>query len=70
MKVSTGKSHLLLSTATTTIGNSYIELEDEQVLLGIDSNLIFENYIDSICKKASQKLNALARIASYMNIQK
>ena len=70
MKVSTGKSHLLLSTATTTIGNSYIELEDEQVLLGIDSNLIFENYIDSICKKASQNLNALARIASYMNIQK
>ena len=70
MKVNTVKGHLLLSRATTTIGNSYIELEDEQVLLGSDSNLIFENYINSICKKASQKLNAVARIAPYMNIQK
>ena len=75
MKVNTGKSHLLLSgnsRATTTIDNIYIESEDEQVLLGItiDSNLTFENHINSICKKASQKLNALARIAPYMNIQK
>ena len=75
MKVNTGMSHLLLSgnsRATATIDNSYIESEDEQVLLGItiDSNLTFENYINSICKKASQKLNALARIAPYMNIQK
>ena len=36
----------------------------------IDSKLTFENHINSICKKASQKLNALARIAPYMNIQK
>ena len=75
MKVNTGKSHLLLSgnsRATATIDNSYIESEDQQVLLGItiDSNLTFENHINSICKKASQKLNALARIAPYMNIQK
>ena len=35
------------------------------MLLGItiDSNLTFENQIDSICKRASQKLNALARVA-------
>ena len=75
MKVNTGKSHLLLSgnsRATATIDNSYIESEDEQVLLGIttDSNLTFENHVRNICKKASQKLNALARIAPYMNIQK
>ena len=75
MKVNTGKSHLLLSgnfRATVTIDNSYIESEDEQVLLGIiiDSNLTFENHINSICKKASQKLNDLVRIAPYMNIQK
>ena len=75
MKVNTGKSHLLLSgnsRATATIDNSYSESEDEQVLLGItiDSNLTFENHINSICKKASQKLNALARITPYMNIQK
>ena len=75
MKVNTGKGHLLLSgnsRATATIENSYIESEDEQVLLGItiDSNLTFENHINSICNKTSQKLNALARIAPYMNIQK
>ena len=68
MKVNTGKIHPLLSCnfrATATIDNSYIE-----VLLGItvDSNLTFENHINSICKKASQKLNALAKIAPYMNI--
>ena len=54
MKVNTGKSHLLLSgnsRATATTGNSYIESEDEQVLLGItiDSNLTFENHIRNIC---------------------
>ena len=75
MKVNTGKNHLLLSgnsRAMATIDNSYIKSEDEQVLLGItiDSNLTFENHINSICKKASQKLNVLARIAPYMNIQK
>ena len=75
LKVNTGKSHLLLSgnsRATATIDNSYTESEDEQILLGItiDSNLTFENHINSICKKACQKLNALARIAPYMNIQK
>ena len=54
------------------LDNSYIGLEDEQVLLviKIDSNLNIENHINSICKKASQKLNALARITPYMNMQK
>ena len=75
MKVNTVKSHLLLSgssRATATIDNSYIELESEPVLLGItvDSNLTFENRINSICKKASQTLNALAKFAPYMNILK
>ena len=75
MKINTGKSHLLLSgnsRATATIDNSYIESEDKQVLLGItiDSNLTAESHINSICKKASQKLNALARIAPYMNRHK
>ena len=56
MKVNAGKSYLLLSgnsRVTATIDNSYIESEDEQVLLGItiDSNLTFENHINSICKK-------------------
>ena len=74
MKVNTGKSHLLISgnvRATAKIDNNYIESEKEQVLLGItiDSNLTFENHIN-ICKRASQKLNALARVAPYVNMQK
>ena len=36
----------------------------------MDSNITFENHINNICKRASQKLNALARVAPYMNIQK
>ena len=52
------------SHTTAKIDNNYIESEEEQVLLGttIDSNLTFENHINNICKKASQKLNALARV--------
>ena len=69
MKVNTGKSHLLVSgnvRATAKIDSN------SQVLLGItiDSNLTFENHINNICKRASQKLNTLARVAPYMNMQK
>ena len=46
--------HLLLSVnlrATAKIENSYVESEDEQVLLGITthSKLAFQNYINSAC---------------------
>ena len=42
------------------------------MLLGItiDSSLTFQNHINNICKKASRKLNASARVAPYMNMQK
>ena len=75
MIVNTGKDHLLVSEnvrATAKIDNNYIESEREQVLLGltIDSNLTFENYINNICKRASQKLNALARVVPYINMTK
>ena len=36
----------------------------------IDSNLTFESHINNLCKKASAKLNALARIAGYMDTAK
>ena len=41
-------------------------------MLGInfDYKLKFANHIEEICKKASQKLNALARIAPYVVIRK
>ena len=75
MKVNTGKSHLLVSRnvgATANIDKNYTKSEKEQVLLSItiDSNLTFENHINNICKRTSQKLNALARVGPYMNMQR
>ena len=75
MKVNTNKSHPLVCgnlRATAKIDNNYIESEEEQMLLvvTIDSKLTFENHISNICKRASQKLNSLARVAPYMDVQK
>ena len=42
------------------------------MLLGItiDSSLTFGNHIDNTCKRTSQNLNTLGRVAPYTNIQK
>ena len=69
MKVNTDKRHLLLSGNTklaSNIDNKTAESEMKQEPLGItiDSKLSFEEHVNNICKKASQKLNALARISS------
>ena len=41
-------------------------------LLGvsIDTRLSLEHHITSLCKKASQKLRALIRLAHYMDLEK
>ena len=75
MKANTDKSHLLLSgniDLNANIDGNVIESEDSQILLGItiDSNLSFNTHINNLCKKASAKLNALARISGYMNLPK
>ena len=36
----------------------------------IDKDLKFGDHVNSICKKAFQKLNALARLAPNMNVEK
>ena len=48
-----------------TISNS-----SSQKLLGIrfNSNFRFDDHVASLCKKASQKLNALTRVAQYINL--
>ena len=48
-----------------------IESCKKEKLLGIsiDTTLSFEHHITSLCKKASQKLHALARIAHYMDFE-
>ena len=38
--------------------------------ISIDTALSFEHHVTSLCKKASQKLHVLARIAHYMDFEK
>ena len=49
-----------------------IESSKKEKLLGIsiDTTLFFEHHITSLCKKASQKLHALARISHYIDFEK
>ena len=75
MKANTEKSHLLLSGSNRLTANTdgnVIESEYNQILLGItiDSNLSFNKHINDLCKKASAKLNALARISGYVDLPK
>ena len=73
MKLNTEKCHVLLNSQgpnTIKIGNLCIKNFTCKKMLGINFNykLKFTNHIDKICKTASQKLNAIARIALYMGI--
>ena len=75
MKINSGKSHILFSgndNVIVNIDNHTIISENKNELLGIilDSKLSFEDHINNLCKKASQKLNVLARIAPYMCLEK
>ena len=72
MKGNPGKYHLLLSgsdPSKITIGNKIISSSKCKKLLGIKigNNLNFKEHIESLCKKASQKINALSRLVSSMN---
>ena len=54
------------------IGKFVINNSNEEKLLGIkiDTKLSLENHVSSLCKKASQKLHALARIVNNMDLSK
>ena len=74
MKANPAKYHLLLSGndfSKITVGNETISSSKCKKLLGIkiDSHLNFKEHIESLCKKASQKINALSRLASSMNFE-
>ena len=46
-------------------------ISSSQKLLGmilLNNKFDFDEYVTSLCRKASQKLNALARVAFYMNL--
>ena len=68
------KCHLLVSTNEKTkinIGEFSIENSDCEKLLGvkIDNKLTFDCHV-SMCKNANGKINALARIAPFINMHK
>ena len=74
MKANPGKYYLLLSgsdSSKITIRNKTISSSKCEKLLGIkiNNNLNFKEHIESLCKKASQNINALSRLASSMNFE-
>ena len=73
MKANADKWHLLVSSdesCAAKIEDFSIKNSTEEKLSGITfhSNLSFENHVTSLCKKASQKLHALARMSHYMDL--
>ena len=75
MKANSDKSYILLSCSepsTARIDGSSIESNTKEILLGItiDRDLKFDEHVNNLCKKACQKLNALVRLAPFMNVDK
>ena len=75
MKLNTDKCHLPLHSQepnTLKIGDLRINDSLSEKLIGttFDCKLKFTKHIKDICQKASQKLNALARLAPYMGTTK
>ena len=74
MKLNEGKCHLLTfgtsqDDTKITVGEAIVKESSEEKLLGvtIDKNLNFKSHVSNLCKKASQKLHALARVSAFMN---
>ena len=75
MKANLGKCHMLSSSTESLkfeISETVIHNSQSKKLLGVtfDNKLKFEKHIKTICQKANSKLNALARIAFYMELTK
>ena len=75
MKANLGKCHMLLSSTESInfqISETVIHNSQSKKLLGVtfDNKLKFEKHINTICQKGNRKLNALARIAPYMELKK
>ena len=73
LKANPDKCHLFVNTAGNiriNVRNETISNSSNQKLLDIrfNSNFHFDDHVASLCKKASQKLNALTRVAQYMNL--
>ena len=69
------KSHILFSgndNVSANIDDHTIisKTKNELLCIILDSKISFGDQINNLCKKASQKLNALARIAPYICLEK
>ena len=75
MKANSDKSHPVMrcaEAAAAIIDGFPIDSSKAEVLLGItiDHELKFDDHVNRLCKKSSLKLNALARIAPFLNVSK
>ena len=75
MKANPNKCHFICSSSEKTsimIEKKQIRNSSCEKLLGVyfDSKVTFQSHIDNICKKASQKLNAISRITPYTDFNK
>ena len=63
---------MLTNAVSTNIEEFVISNSNDEKLLGIkiDNKLSFESHASFVCKKASQKLHALARIVNNMDLGK
>ena len=75
LKGNVDKCHFLVSTSkevSLNINNFKIKNSDCEKLLGVkfDSKLRFDQHITDLCRTASRKIHALARVTSFMNLSK
>ena len=75
MKANLNKFHLLVSgknDVTINASGFKIKHTEWEKLLGIkvDCELKFENYLDGVIKKASNKINFLSRVTPFMYLSK
>ena len=75
MNANADKGHLLIITnkqRNIFVEGEKIQNSKSEKLLGvtIDNKLSFAGHVHKICEKASQKLNALARLLSFMSLEK
>ena len=75
LKANASKYHFFLSPyqhSSINIDGSVIKSSNFEKLLGItiDSDFTFEEHINTLCQKASQKLHALSRISQYLSEHK
>ena len=75
-RVNPEKFHVILSnmdeTLSVKVGQFEIQNSQSEKLLGVtlDSKLTANEHVTNLCKKASNKLHALARISRYMSAEK